>query len=65
MANNTPIVDNAEQFMHFPQPQATSIYFEGQRPGRPPLGFVYSDVARRLENELNELKQKLIKQEIK
>jgi len=63
MATNTPIVDKAEQFIHFTQPQVTSSYFEGQRPGRPPLGFVYSDVARRLENELNELKQKLIKME--
>lgn len=60
MANNTPIVDNAEQFMHFPQPQATRSYFESERKGRPPLGFVYSEVARELENQLNELKKRLL-----
>ena len=65
MANNTPIVDKAEHFMHGYGVDHTNEDRRSYRQMPAKIGFVYSDVARQLENELNDLKQKLIELETK
>ena len=65
MVNNTPVVDKAEHFMYNSGSERSYDYGRSEQQMPSKVGFVYSDVARRLENELNELKQKLIELETK
>ena len=54
MANNTPIVDKAEHFMYNSSSERSYDYGRSEQRMPAKVGFVYSDVARRLEIQLTE-----------
>jgi hypothetical protein len=59
--SDTPVTNAAEQFMIYETPPPTMDYDRRLRPYRAPVGFVLSDVARRLEREVNKLRALLEK----
>lgn len=57
--SDTPITDDAEHFMYFETPRVGYDYARTQRPSKNRQGFVYSEVARKLELEVQRLRDLL------
>ncbi len=56
--SNTPLTDKEEQFFYYEVPRVSTDYLRTQRPGKDREGFVSSKFARKLEIELNLLREK-------